>query len=437
VAGLFWTLCGGGRLIVPAEGQQREARRLVQLVREQQVTHLLSLPSLYALLLEEADGGELAGLQGVIVAGEACGPALVERHETVVPQAVLYNEYGPTEGSVWSTVQQCRGCSGTVPIGRPIANVRLYVLDERQAVLPLGVSGELYVGGAGVTRGYLNDAALTAQKYVPDPYGGERGGRLYRTGDVGRYRRGGELEFVGRVDGQVKVRGYRVEVGEIEAVLEGHGGVQGAVVMVRASERGEAQLVGYVVAAGQEVSGAELRQWLGERLPEYMVPSRVLVLREWPLMPNGKVDRQRLPEAEAVGSEGERRQARTAVEAVLQSIWEEVLGVRELSVTANFFELGGHSLLATQVMSRVREALQAQLQEADGVRLPPLRRGLREGELPLSYAQQRLWFADQLTPGSALYNVAAAVRLRGPLDVSALARTLREIIARHEVLRTS
>jgi len=455
VAGLFWTLCGGGRLIVPAEGQQREARRLVQLVREQQVTHLLSLPSLYALLLEEADGGELAGLQGVIVAGEACGPALVERHETVVPQAVLYNEYGPTEGSVWSTVQQCRGCSGTVPIGRPIANVRLYVLDERQAVLPLGVSGELYVGGAGVTRGYLNDAALTAQKYVPDPYGGERGGRLYRTGDVGRYRRGGELEFVGRVDGQVKVRGYRVEVGEIEAVLEGHGSVQGAVVMVRASERGEAQLVGYVV--GQEVSGAELRQWLGERLPEYMVPSRVLVLREWPLMPNGKVDRQRLPEAEAV-NEGERRQARTAVEAVLQSIWEEVLGVRELSVTANFFELGGHSLLATQVMSRVREALQVempvrslfaeptvrglaaeielQLQAAEGMRRPPLRRGLRDGELPLSYAQQRLWFADQLTRGSAIFNVAVAVRLNGELNVTALARTLREIIARHEVLRT-
>src|SRR6185295_10831136 len=252
----------------------------------------------------------------------------------------------------------------------------------------------------------------------------------------------------------------RVEVGEVEAVLAEHERVAGAVVVVRESERGEPQLVGYVTArGGAEVSGVELRQWLGERLPEYMVPWQVVVLAEWPLQPNGKVDRQGLPEVEAVASEGERREASTPVEAVVQSIWEEVLGVRELSVTANFFELGGHSLLATQVMSRVREAFQvelpvrslfaqptvrglaaeieAQLQAVEGVKLPPIKAGGREGELPLSYAQQRLWFADQLMPGSALYNVAAAVRLSGELNVGALERTLAEVVRRHEVLRTS
>jgi amino acid adenylation domain-containing protein len=475
VAGLFWTLSSGGRLVVPEEGMQREARGLVQLIAQQEVTHLLSLPSLYESLLgavaetgrpageaaSEAKG-ELQSLRAVIVAGEACGAGLVQRHQEVAGQALLYNEYGPTEGSVWSTAQQCtvENSSEVVPIGKPIANVRLYVLGEELRVLPLGVRGELYVGGAGVTRGYLNDATLTALKYVPDPFSGEHGSRLYRTGDVGRYQSGGELEFVGRVDGQVKLRGYRVEVGEIEAVLGGHERVAGAVVVVRAGERGEAQLVGYVVAApGAEVSGAELRQWLGERLPEYMVPWRVVVLAGWPLQPNGKVDRQRLPEPELVGREGERQGARTEIEAVVQSIWEEVLGVKELSVTDNFFELGGHSLLATQVMSRVREALQVelpvrslfaqptvrglagelemQLQAVQGLSVPPIRSGLRDGELPLSYAQQRLWFADQLAGGSALYNVAAAVRLTGPLNVAALERTLKEIVRRHEVLRTS
>jgi amino acid adenylation domain-containing protein len=204
VAGLFWTLCGGGRLIVPVEGQQREAQALVQLVREQEVTHLLSLPRLYELLLAEGQDGELASLEGVIVAGEVCNAGLVQRHWAVAPQAVLYNEYGPTEGSVWSTVQRCavERAGAVVPIGRAIANVRLYVLDERMRVAPLGVGGELYVGGAGVSRGYLNDAAQTAQKYVPDPFSGASGARLYRTGDVGRYRRAGELSCDGHIPGE-------------------------------------------------------------------------------------------------------------------------------------------------------------------------------------------------------------------------------------------
>lgn len=462
VAGLFWTLSGGGRLVLPEEGEQQEPRALVRLVQDQGITDLLCLPSLYAVMLEEGKGGELATLASVIVAGEVCVVGVVQRHAEVVPGAVLYNEYGPTEGSVWSTVQHCTADSNAVvvPIGRPIPNVRVHVLDQHMQVTPLGVPGELYIGGAGVTRGYLKGAELTAEKYVPDPFSREGGARLYRTGDVCRYQQSGELEFLGRVDGQVKIRGYRVEVGEIEAVLATHAAVTGAAVIVREGTGGEPQLVGYVTAkADREVSVHELRQWLGEQLPEYMVPARVVVLAEWPLMPNGKVDRRQLPAPAQVVSDVEWQEARTPVEEVLQSIWEEVLGVSELSVTANFFEVGGHSLLATQVMSRIREALQvelpvrtlfeqptvarlaarveAALRGERGVVAPPLERVSRKRELPLSFAQQRLWFLHCLEPGSAAYNMPAALRLTGDFNLPALHQSLNEIVRRHEILRTT
>ncbi|HJT26682.1 MAG TPA: amino acid adenylation domain-containing protein, partial [Pyrinomonadaceae bacterium] len=662
VAGLFWTLSGGGQLVVPEEGMQREARSLVELVQEKEVTHLLSLPSLYALLLEEGNGSELASLEGVIVAGEVCGPALVQRHVEVASQTALYNEYGPTEGSVWSTVQQCV-VESVVPIGRPIANVRMYVLEPGMRIAPLGLSGELYVGGAGVTRGYLNDATQTAQKFVPDPFSGESGGRLYRTGDRARYRTNGEIEFLGRVDNQVKIRGYRIELGEIETVLREHPAVREGVTVaiddrlggqrlvsylvleerhaftasqllrykregllarlktcelpngmtivhhnkneanylyheifeeqayfdhgiqltpgacvfdvganiglfslfvahmcegariyafepipqifkvLRANselyglnirlfecglcneeqcavftyyphlslmsglfaDAGEAQSVvksfevnkhggmplpsdaafeellnerleteqvecqlrtisdviaeeaveqidllkvdaekselnvllgikhadwakikqvvveledreqrleqitgllrskGFELAVEQDLALAntrlykvyairpaqnhdatrklnkkvspipktawsspavvsrEVRELLKAKLPEHMIPGALVLLEELPLMPNGKIDRLALPAPEQVVSEEEISLPRTPVEETLAGIWSEVLGVRELSVTANFFELGGHSLLATQVMSRVRAAFQVEL----------------------------------------------------------------------------
>jgi amino acid adenylation domain-containing protein len=361
VAGLFWTLCGGGRLVVPEEGQQREARALVQLVREQEVTHLLSLPSLYELLLEAGQAGELASLAGVIVAGEVCGAGLVQRHWEVAPQSVLYNEYGPTEGSVWSTVQQCSRSETVVPIGRAIANVRVYVLDERLREAPLGVRGELYVGGAGVSRGYLNDAAQTAQKYVPDPFSGVSGARMYRTGDVGRYRREGELEFVGRIDGQVKIRGFRIELGEVEAVAGQHPAVREVVVMAREDTPGNPRLVAYVIPNDREAKLAgQLQTFLREQLPEYMVPSVFVQLDKFPLTVNGKVDRRALPMPDKLRPEADVDYVapRNAAEEILTGIWMQVLDLESVGVHHNFFHLGGHSLLAAQVISRIHSAFQ-------------------------------------------------------------------------------
>jgi amino acid adenylation domain-containing protein len=465
VAGIFWTLCSGGGLVLPGEGLQREARALSQIIKRQEVTHLLSLPSLYAMLLEAAEGRELATLKEVVVAGEVCRAELVERHYEEMNGARLYNEYGPTEASVWSTVYKCeRVLPGRrVSIGRGISNAEIYILDERLRPAPIGVAGELYIGGDGLARGYLHRGEATAEKFIPNLFSGEAGARLYRTGDVGRYLADGNIEFLGRADNQVKIRGYRIELGEIEAMLGAHPMVAEVTVMAREDVTGEHRLVAYVVGAGEANTVAinEWRKYLEERLPQYMVPSAFVPLAVMPLMANGKVDRHALPAPGMTGAkqEGAVVAPRTLVEELLAGIWAEVLVVAELSVTANFFELGGHSLLATQVMSRVRAAfgielpvrslfsaptvrglaaiVEQQLNERDGLSAPPLLAVGREGQLPLSYAQQRLWFADQLEPGSAFYNCPVAVRLTGQLNVGALERSLSEIIRRHEVLRTT
>jgi len=453
VAGLFWTLSQGGTLVLLEEGAQQDVREVRRAVAAQGVTHLLSLGSLYQVLLADESGASLDSLQTVIVAGEACRAELVERHHAVMPGAVLYNEYGPTEASVWSTVHDCVGGEEPVPIGRPIRNMQAYVLDEQQRLAPRGVRGELYLGGAGVARGYLGRAELTAERFVPHPFSAEAGARLYRTGDIGWYRADGALMYGGRVDEQVKLRGYRIELGEIEAALLGHEGVREAVVVAR-----EERLVGYVV--GDELSTASLREYLSERLPSYMVPGALVQLTELPLTPNGKVDRKALALREDVGERAaESVLPRTAVEELLASIWAGVLRLEGVGIAENFFELGGHSLLATQVMSRVREVfgvevplrslfeqptvaglagkIEAALRGERGIAAPPLERVSRERALPLSFAQQRLWFLDQLEPGSAFYNVPTAVRLQGQLNVEALERTLSEIVRRHEVLRTT
>ncbi|HEX7313096.1 MAG TPA: condensation domain-containing protein, partial [Pyrinomonadaceae bacterium] len=324
------------------------------------------------------------------------------------------------------------------------------------------VAGELYTTGAGLARGYLNRPSLTAEKFIPDPFTAEAGGRMYRTGDVARFLADGRIEYLGRADHQVKVRGFRIELGEIEAALERYEGVERAVVMVKEAEGGDKRLVAYVVAKdGREVTAWELRGTLKAGLPEYMVPQAFVLLGELPLTPNGKVDRKRLPEPEAVGgSEGEYAAPRTQVEEVLANVWAEVLGAVRVGVNDNFFELGGHSLLATQVMSRIRAAfgvelplrslfeeptvagLSARVGDAMAVggararRMPPLERAPVGEEQPLSFTQQRLWFLDQLEPGSAFYNIAAAARLVGELDAAALAESLREVARRHEALRT-
>ena len=326
--------------------------------------------------------------------------------------------------------------------------------DEEMRAVPIGVTGELYIGGAGVGRGYVGRADLTAERFVPDGWSGREGARVYRTGDLGRYREDGKLEYLGRQDDQVKVRGYRIELGEIEAVMREQEGVKEAVVV--AEERGEERrLVGYVVA--EEWKEKEWREGLKKRLPEYMVPGVWVRLEKLPLTANGKVDRKALPKAEVSG-EREYVAPRNEMEQLLAEIWGEVLGVERVGSTDNFFELGGHSLLATQVMSRVREVfgvevalrevferpsvgelaeeIEKELKGGAGISVAKVTKVGRERELPLSFAQQRLWFLEQLEPGNTAYNIGTGVRLEGELEVKVLREVVKEIVRRHEVLRT-
>ena len=365
VAGLFWTLCSGGTLHVLPEGAQREPRRLIEAITSGAITHVLCLPSLYARILDDARPGELASLRAVVVAGEVCPLDLVSRHLATLPAAALYNEYGPTEGTVWASVFDCRDVNErrTVPIGGPIAGVELHLLDPGLEPVPAGVVGEIYLGGAGVARGYLGRPDATAERFVPDPFGSRIGGRLYRTGDLGRRDAGGEVEFLGRNDLQVKVRGYRLEPDEVEEALRRHPDVGAAAVKVW-HEGDEARLVAYVVSRqGQTPRPSAFRAHLKRLLPDPMIPSTFVVVEDLPRTPSGKVDRSALPAPELDRSSVDAPflAPRTPAEEVIAGIWREVLGVSRVGVEDDFFELGGHSLTATQVLSRVREIFEIEL----------------------------------------------------------------------------
>lgn len=309
VAGIFWTLCRGGALVLPAEGSHQDLQHISDLVANKRISHLLCVPSLYGLLLESADAERLRGLISVIVAGEVCPGELIERHRRKLPQTGLFNEYGPTEATVWSSVYDCRDHNGaaSAPIGRPISNARIYILDSFLQPAPLGVTGELFISGAGVARGYLNRPELTAEKFIPDPFIDRPGARMYRTGDLARFRPDGIIEFVGRMDQQVKMRGYRIELGEIEFVLKGHHAVLDAAVTVIDQEGAGKRIVAYVVyVEGSSTRGGELRDFLKTKLPDYMIPHIFLQLDSLPRTPNGKLDRRRLPEPGAVLNEREK-----------------------------------------------------------------------------------------------------------------------------------
>jgi amino acid adenylation domain-containing protein len=382
----FAPLLSGARLEVAEPGLEREPGRLLGWVRERGVTVLQAVPTLLEALAADGGLGRCAGLRRVLSGGEALRAELAERVREALrgarggKGARVYNLYGPTEACIDAAWEEYGGgaeaegnakaegggagweaCEGaTVPVGRGIANVRLYVLDGWMEPAPVGVRGELYIGGAGVGRGYLGRAGLTAERFVPDPYGGERGGRLYRTGDVVRRLGDGRVEYVGRVDGQVKVRGHRVELGEMEAALRGQAGVAQAAVAVQEWGGGGPRLVAYVVAEqGRSVKAGELRERLRERLPHYMVPSAFVLRESLPLMPSGKVDRRALPAPKHARDEDTSNYvaARDLIEVQLLRIWEELLGVSPLGVKDNFFELGGHSLLAVQLVSRIHSLL--------------------------------------------------------------------------------
>ncbi|MES2295470.1 MAG: amino acid adenylation domain-containing protein [Pseudomonadota bacterium] len=394
-----------------------------------------------------------ASVTTVIVAGEACPPALAQRW---AGSRNFFNAYGPTEATVCATIERCAADqAGVVPIGRPIANVRCHILDAALNVVPVGVAGQLHIGGAGLARSYLNRPELTAAAFIPDPFAARAGERLYRTGDLARYRADGSIEYLGRVDSQFKLRGFRIEPGEIEAVLVAVPGVREALALVREDSPGDRRLVAYLLLDSADAPPvAQLRQGLQQSLPEHMVPGHFVMLDQWPVTPNGKVDRNALPAPDAARSSAGYVAPATREESVLAAIWAEVLKLDRVGTHDNFFELGGHSLLATQLVSMIRvrcgceisvravfesptvAALALHLAQAGGAALEPLRAVGRDMHLPLSFAQQRLWFLQQLEGPSATFNIPVALRLHGALDVAALRDSLEQLVLRHEVLRT-
>jgi amino acid adenylation domain-containing protein len=362
----FWPLLTGAGLVVCRPGRHGDSGYLAELIEKERVTTLHFVPSMLSQFLEDPDVQRCASLRQVMCSGEALPAAVQDRFFARV-NADLHNLYGPTEASVDVTYWKCLRGDGErpVPIGRPIANTQMYVLDERLNPVGVGVKGDLYIGGVGLGRGYQNRPDLTAEKFIPDHLGAEAGQRLYKTGDLARYRADGSLDFLGRSDFQVKVRGFRIELGEIEGALQSHRGIREAVVVARAGRSGDHRLVAYLVASGESAPGIdELRRYLTERLPAYMVPAQFVTLAEMPLSKNGKVDRRALPEPGRERPEIEEQyvEASSREERVLAAVWQQVLGVERVGVHDNFFTLGGDSIRSLQVISGARaEGLQIAL----------------------------------------------------------------------------
>lgn len=356
VAGIFWTLCSGGNLILPQEGTHQDPREITRLIEHWQASHILSLPSLYNLVIEPDSSSRLRSLRAVIVAGESCPQALVEHHHKLFPNTALYNEYGPTEGTVWCTVAKLEP-EKSVTIGKPIPGAEVRLINESGNIAAAGEIAELYIGGPGVVRGYLHQPELTQKKFVR--LEGSNSGRFYRTGDLGRVNNGGDIEFLGRVDHQVKVRGFRVELEEIENVILQHPAILEAVVAARAttsSADGELQLVAYVVPRDTttQLTTGHLQQFIGAQLPSYMAPTAWVVTTSLPRTPNGKVDRNALPEPAKVVP-AVHLSPSTPLELELEKIWCDVLRTERVGLDDVFFQIGGHSLLAIQVVSRMRD----------------------------------------------------------------------------------
>jgi amino acid adenylation domain-containing protein len=359
VAGIFWTLCSGGCLEIATRDEMADIPELAFKVDRAAITHLLATPSLYARLLDWFEVSALR-LKAATVAGEACPASLTAYHFERMPQVALYNEYGPTEATVWSTVYQCRpDREGAPPIGRPIPNARAYIVDRNRQPVPVGVAGELCIGGPGVARGYWNRPELTADRFLPDPFA-EGESRIYRTGDLVKFLPDGNIVFLGRMDNQVKVRGYRIELGEIEAAMLAHPAVAECAAFAW-KYQDDTRLAAWVVSGASRVSSDEITEFLRRRLPEYMIPSSITWVSELPRNANGKIDRN------ALAADPERFDAeeyvapRNSVEQALAAFYADILGVPEPGIHADFFHLGGHSLLATRLLSRVNRAFEIDL----------------------------------------------------------------------------
>ena len=455
---IFGPLLQGIRMVIIEDEVAKDGNRLARMLEAEQVSRIVLVPSLLRVLLDSIDDlpGGLRRLKYCISSGEALSPELSEAFSRRLPESGLLNLYGSSEVSAdasWHDVgsSEVKSC---VSIGRPIANTQIYLLDTQFQPVPVGVQGELYIGGIGVARGYLNLSEQTAERFVPDLYNPNAGTRLYRTGDLGRYLQNGGIEYLGRIDHQVKIRGFRIELGEIEARMAEHVEVREAVVV--ASKEGEAgkRLVAYYT--GREIGAEALRAHLSSALPEYMIPAAYVYLESLPLTPNGKLDRGALPVPDSTAYVAHKYEAPVGeIERTLAQIWADLLKVERVGRRDNFFELGGHSLLGVQTISRLRQSLAVNIPLAglfthpvlaDFARtiegsaqaeLPPITRVDRNGQLEPSFAQQRLWFLAQFEGASQAYHMPGSLRLSGDLDRQALRRALNQIVARHEAIRTT
>ncbi|OQY29315.1 MAG: hypothetical protein B6244_04175 [Candidatus Cloacimonetes bacterium 4572_55] len=471
---MVMTLRTGARLCLGSQDEIMPGPDLIRLMKNYHI-NLLTIPPSALGALPPTKPEELPDLHTINVAGEACSKELMMVWK---PGRRFFNLYGPTESTIWTTQFLCENIESQPPIGQPIANLQVYVLNPYLQPTPVGVPGELHIGGVGVARGYLESQestkGLTAQKFIPDPFTKNiKGGRLYKTGDLARYLPDGNLEFLGRIDHQVKIRGFRIELSEIEIALQQHSQVKESLVVAHGDKSGTRRLVGYV-AKGEinDLSGSELRRFLQQSLPNYMIPAVIILLDSFPLTPNGKIDRRALPTPEFSRQDSTKGFVSPLddFDRQLARLWEEVLDVRPIGMTDHFFELGGHSLLATRLISGIQESFRIKLplrelfdkptiselsrkikltiqeQEETGAsdaseqRFISIDRKDKEDpdgivRFPLSHAQERLWFLDKLSPGDPTYNIPAAYRMQGTFDREKFEQSLQEIVNRHEILR--
>jgi len=469
----FWPLATGARLVLARPGGHRDSAYLRDLIKRERVTTLHFVPPMLQVFLDEPGVETCESLRRVVCSGEALPRELVERFHSRMGRVELHNLYGPTEAAVDVTAWKCEAGDAHVgvPIGRPIANTQIYLLDKNFRPVPVGVAGELYIGGVQLARGYHRRPSLTAEKFVPDPFASEPGSRLYRTGDLCRFLPAGEIEYLGRIDHQVKVRGFRIELGEIEAALSGLPAVRESIVLAREDAPGEKRLVAYLVFQdGQAMSATELRAALKENLPDYMVPSQFIGLEALPLTPNGKVDRRALPAPDRQRPSLERAfvAPRTPSEGMLASVWAEVLGVEQVGIHDNFFALGGDSIRSIRVLAKAQErGLRFSLQQlfqhqtvaelaaslygetGDGARrrtqpfelVAPGDRAKLPADLddayPLAMLQAGMLYHMEMTPDEPLYHNVDSMLMRARFDFAAFEEAVAASVARHPMLRTS
>jgi amino acid adenylation domain-containing protein len=456
---IFGPLLHGVPSVILPDDVVKDVDRFIDALSNENVTRLVLVPSLLRPMLEAGIGPRLSRLKSWTCSGEALPSALAKSFRAQLPDALLLNLYGSSEVAADVSYYEITGSERLdgIPLGRPIANTQLYILDQNLQPVPAGVVGEIYAGGDGLARGYFDRPELTAEKFVPNPFAATPGLRLYQTGDLGRFLRDGTIEYRGRRDHQVKIRGSRIELGEIESALAAHPEINESILVAQADESGEKRLIAYVRSDSESLLKSEIRSHLRQKLPEFMIPSSIVVLEDFPRTASGKVDRLHLPKPTDAGKDYVA--PRTLTEEIVAEVMAEILSVEEVGSSDDFFELGGHSLLIPRVTSRLNDLFAVQLplralfensrisELADKVTSlrttsgqvaeVPLVAIARNGELPLTFAQESLWAIDQISPETGAYNISRALRLKGAVAVEALQASIDNIVSRHEALRTT